>query len=159
MLRRMETMPHPRKEPVALPPEKQDVARRISDRLLGKGSGRRRRAPRLVLSNGEEVELPTEAALLVRDLFEALAQGQAVSVVPLHKELTTQEAADLLNISRQGLVDLLEGGALPFTRPGKHRRIRAADLLHYKRQRDGEREKALRELTRLSEEAGDYYGD
>ncbi len=154
-------MLHHANDPVSLPPEKRSVAQRISDRLSDKASGARegQKLPRLVLPNGEQVELPAEAALLLRDLFAALADGQAVSVVPLHKELTTQEAADLLNISRQGLVDLLEAGKLPFHKPNKHRRIRAADLLRYKQQRDEERAKALSDLTQLSEEMGDYYGE
>lgn len=154
-------MLHHTNDPISLPPEKRGVAQRISDRLVDEGSGPEadRKLPRLVLPNGEQVELPGEAALLLRDLFAALAEGQAVSVVPLHKELTTQEAADLLNISRQGLVDLLEAGKLPFHKPNKHRRIRAADLLRYKRQRDEERAQALRELTQLSEDTGDYYGE
>ena len=153
-------MLHHANDPIALPPEKLRVAQRISDRLGdGPGAGAGRALPRLVLPNGEQVELPHEAALLLRDLFAALADGQAVSVVPLQKELTTQEAADLLNMSRQGLVDLLEAGKLPFHRPNKHRRILAADLLRYKQQRDEERSRALRELTQLSEEIGDYYGE
>lgn len=153
-------MLHHANDPVSLPPEKRSVAQRISERLAPDeaGAATRQKLPRLVLPNGEELELPIEAAVLLRDLFAALADGQAVSVVPLHKELTTQEAADLLNISRQGLVDLLEAGKLPYHKPNKHRRIRAADLLHYKQRRDAEREQTLRELTQLSEETGDYYG-
>lgn len=153
-------MIHHLNDPVTLPPEKRGVAQRISDRLAGKtpdvspGPA----LPRLILPNGEQVELPAEAALLLRDLCAALAQGQAVSIVPLHKELTTQEAADILNISRQSLVDLLEAGKLPFSKPNKHRRIRAADLLAYKQHRDAERAEGLRELTQLSEDLGDYYG-
>ncbi|ATB30749.1 helix-turn-helix domain-containing protein [Melittangium boletus] len=148
-------------EPIALPPEKLPIAQRILRQLelATDGQGTKRQAPLLVLPNGDQVELPEEAAALLRDLFAALVDGEAVSVVPLHRELSTQEAADLLNISRQGLVNLLEAGKLPFYKPHKHRRIRAADLLRYKQRRDEERAEALRELTQLSEEAGDYFGE
>ncbi len=145
-------------DPVELPPEKRSIAERISTRLLSLGQQEGRK-PRLVLPNGEEVELPPELLLLLRDVTTALARGEPVSVVPMHRKLTTQEAADLLNISRQHLVNLLEAGEIPFTRPGKHRRVRAADVLAFKKKRDTERRTALRELTHLSEEAGDYFGD
>ena len=153
-------MLHHENEPIALPPEKLPLAQRIHRQLETAADVRsaKRRAPLLVLPNGDQVELPEEAAALLRDLFAALADGEAVSVVPLHRELSTQEAADLLNISRQGLVNLLEAGKLPFHKHNKHRRIRAADLLRYKRRRDEERAEALRELTQLSEESGDYFG-
>ncbi len=147
-------------EPIALPPEKLPLAQRIHRQLETAADvrGAKRQAPLLVLPNGEQVELPEEAAALLRDLFAALAEGEAVSVVPLHRELSTQEAADMLNISRQGLVNLLEAKKLPFHKHNKHRRILAADLLRYKRQRDEERAEALRELTQLSEEVGNYFG-
>jgi excisionase family DNA binding protein len=153
-------MLHPGNEPIALPPEKLPLAQHIHQQLetAPEALGAPPQALVLVLPNDERVELPDEAAALLRDLFAALAAGEAVSVVPQHRELSTQEAADLLNISRQGLVNLLEAGKLPFHKPNKHRRIRAADLLHYKRQRDRERAEALRELTQLSEEEGDYFG-
>jgi excisionase family DNA binding protein len=75
--------------------------------------------------------------------------------------MTTQEAADLLNISCQHLVELLEVGELPYTRSNadEHPRLLAADILAYKQRRDAERRTALRELTRMSEDAGDYFGD
>jgi excisionase family DNA binding protein len=153
-------LPFQLNDPVALPAEKRGVAERISARLLdpSRGTGRK---PVLTLPNGEEIELPAELLLLLRDVTAVLARGEPVSVVPLHREMTTQEAADLLNVSRQHLVELLEAGEIPFTRPGrgKHRRVLAADVLAYKKRRDGERRVALRELTHLSEDAGDYFGD
>ncbi|MCP3104950.1 helix-turn-helix domain-containing protein [Myxococcus sp. K15C18031901] len=149
-------------EPVALPPEKLRMAQDIRQRLesVADRRGARRKSPllALMLPDGGRLELPEETAVLLRDLFAALAEGEAVSIVPMHRELSTQEAADLLNISRQGLVNLLEAKKLPFFKHNKHRRILARDLLRYKRQRDEERAGALRELTQLSEESGDYFG-
>ncbi len=78
------------------------------------------------------VELPTSALRLLVDILSELADGNAVKVVPIHAQLTTQEAADLLNVSRPHLVKLLESGALQFHKAGKHRRVRFSDLMAYK---------------------------
>ena len=71
-----------------------------------------------------QIELPTSALRLLVDILAELAAGNAVRVVPVHAELTTQEAADLLNVSRPHFIKLLETHALPYHRTGKHRRIR-----------------------------------
>lgn len=76
--------------------------------------------------------------------------------MPYRQELTTQEAADFLNMSRQFFVTLLERGELPFEKVGTHRRVRFKDVLEYKERRRAERRQALAELTALAEERGDY---
>ena len=76
-------------------------------------------------NQAHQVELPTSALRLLVDVLSELAEGNAVKVVPIHAELTTQEAADMLNVSRPHLVKLLESGALAFHKTGKHRRIRS----------------------------------
>jgi excisionase family DNA binding protein len=81
-----------------------------------------------------------------------LADGNAVKVVPIHAELTTQEAADMLNVSRPHLVKLLESGALPFHKAGKHRRVRFADLMAFKAERDRASSLAMEELARQAQE-------
>src|ERR1700754_210623 len=83
-----------------------------------------------------QIELPTSALRLLVDVLAELADGNAVKVVPIHAELTTQEAADLLNVSRPHLVQLLEEGAIPFHRSGKHRLVRFSDLMQFKAVRD-----------------------
>jgi excisionase family DNA binding protein len=93
--------------------------------------------------------------ILVR-VAEVLERGDAITLVPVHQELTTQQAADLLNVSRQYLVRLLDEGKIPYMRTGKHRRLRIDDVLAYKQTRDRERDESLSELTRLSEEFGGY---
>ncbi|KJV28083.1 helix-turn-helix domain-containing protein [Luteibacter yeojuensis] len=103
------------------------------------------------------VELPTSALRLLVDILAELADGNAVKVVPVHAELTTQEAADLLNVSRPHLVKLLEEGVLPFHRTGKHRRVRFADLMKYKDARDNASEHAMAELSRQAQELGMGY--
>jgi excisionase family DNA binding protein len=80
----------------------------------------------------------------------------ASGVVPVGKELTTQQAADLLNVSRQYLVRLLDEGRILYTRTGKHRRLRFAEVLAFKERRDAERRVALRDLTQLTEDADGY---
>lgn len=75
-----------------------------------------------------------------------------MTLMPYHAELTTQEAADILNVSRPFLIGLLEGGQLPYHKVGTHRRVKFADLLIYKRRREVESEMALREIAAISQE-------
>ena len=103
------------------------------------------------------IELPTSALRLLVDILAELADGNAVQVVPVHAELTTQEAADLLNVSRPHLVKLLEAGKLPFHKTGKHRRIRFADLRRYKQERDEDSAAAMDDLARQAQELGMGY--
>lgn len=93
------------------------------------------------------VELPTAALRLLVDILSELADGNAVKVVPIHAELTTQEAADLLNVSRPHLVKLLETGDLPFHKTGKHRRVRFSDLMAYKTAQEQASAVAMEELA------------
>ena len=112
--------------------------------------------PKLVGSQGEEIELPSSVIQALRQLVHYLAHDQAVAVLPINKELSTQEAADILNVSRPYLVKLLEEGRIPFTRAGTHRRVAIADLLVYKMQFENARKETLDELTQLSEDMGLY---
>lgn len=111
---------------------------------------------RLVGPDGEQIELPEPAFRVLRDAIHQLNQGHAVAIMPVHMELTTQEAADLLQVSRQYLVRLLEQGAIPFHRAGTHRRVKFGDLMEYKRRRDSKRRQGLERLTQLSEDLDLY---
>ena len=111
---------------------------------------------KLVGPDGTVTALPESVFLLLERVIEVLARGDAITVVPVGKELTTQQAADILNVSRQYLVRLLDDGKIPFHKTGTHRRVRMEDLLAYKRVRDQERMDALDELTRISQELGGY---
>ncbi len=112
--------------------------------------------PALLGRQGEKVALPASALRLFHEMIHLLAQGRVVTVVPAGKELTTRQAAAILNVSRPYFVRLLDAGDIPFGRTGTHRRIRFEDLMAYKRQRDTRRAEGLRKLTQASEELGLY---
>lgn len=112
---------------------------------------------RLVGPEGESMELPEPIYQLLRQVAEALRLGQGVVMMPLHALLTTNEAAEILNVSRPHLIKQLDAGAMPFERVGTHRRIRLSELLDYKERRDADRREALEALARQAEDLGlDY---
>jgi excisionase family DNA binding protein len=100
------------------------------------------------------VKLPATAAGLLLRILEEMARGNAVTIIPVHAELTTQEAADMLNISRPSLIQLLDEGKIEYRRVGTHRRVRFEAVLKYKRQMDEQRRAALRELAAYDQELG-----
>lgn len=118
------------------------------------GQGRAVHVEAIEERNGhkETFVLPAAAVRLLVDMLGQMAAGHAVTVVPIHAELTTQQAADMLNVSRPFLVGLLEQDKLPFHKVGTHRRVRYGDLLAYIRcERDARRE-ALDDLARQGQE-------
>ena len=106
--------------------------------------------------NGEHLVLPPEVFEVLRDVVAAMAKGQAVTIAPVHQRLTTQEAADLLGISRPTLVKLLESGDIPFEQPGRHRRVRLADVLAYRAERSVHAREALDRMVAIADESGMY---
>lgn len=102
--------------------------------------------------DGQDLVLPRQALILLRDLLADMAQGDAVTVVPLHAEMTTQQAADILNVSRPYLITLLEKGELPYTKVGTHRRIQLKDLMAYKDKIGKQSAKAMDELVSIAQE-------
>jgi excisionase family DNA binding protein len=145
--------------PVSAPPRDRATLRQLREALKGsdapKKKGRVRRCE-LVGPEGQRIPLPDAAFYVLERVVEVLERGDAITVVPVGKELTTQQAADLLNVSRQYLVRVLDGGRIPFSKTGTHRRVKVEDVLAFKRRRDEERRGALDELTALSEELGGY---
>lgn len=109
----------------------------------------------LIGPQGERIPLPSTIFYVLVRVAEVLAHGDAITVAPVGRELTTQQAANILNVSRQYLVRLLDGGQIPYRKLGKHRRLRIEDVLTYKESRDLARREGLRELSRLSQEETD----
>lgn len=142
--------------PVSAPVRDRGKLAALSTALrISRGRAARTR-PKLVGPDGHEHELPESAYYLLRRVAEVLARGDAITLVQVGRELTTQQAADLLNVSRQYLVRLLEEDKVPHTRTGKHRRLKLEDVLAYKAKRDKERAKGLAALTALTGEMGGY---
>lgn len=115
-------------------------------------------AATLLGAGGEAVELPRSVHEVLVRVVRELTRGNAVTVLPVHAELTTQEVADLLTVSRPYLIGLIDQGVLPCTRTaGNHRRLRLTDVLAYKRARDAERRAALDEMSAEAERLGLRY--
>lgn len=100
--------------------------------------------------------IPRPAAILFAQILDALARGQGVQIIPKDAELTTQQAADMLNVSRPYLISLLESDQIPYRKVGRHRRITFENLMNYKRHDDLDRRAAADDLADLSEELGLY---
>lgn len=111
---------------------------------------------KLVGANGEQIIIPDSIYQVLLQVVQAMASGKAISIIPQEQELTTQQAAEFLNVSRPYLIKLLEQGEIPHIKVGSHRRVRFDDLMKYKQQRDTERSKFLDQLIAESQEMGFY---
>jgi excisionase family DNA binding protein len=100
--------------------------------------------------------IPRATAVMFAQILDLLGQGRGVQIIPKEVELSTQQAADMLNVSRPYLIGLLESGEIPFRKVGRHRRIRFEDLMDYKRRDDLKRRAAADDLASISKELGLY---
>ncbi|MDI6097242.1 helix-turn-helix domain-containing protein [Actinoplanes sp. NEAU-A12] len=107
---------------------------------------------KLVGPDGSQLDIPAELYELLRDVVGALSQGMAISIAPHNTMLTTQEAADLLNISRPTLVRLLTDGEIPHSLRGRHRRVLLRDILDYSERTRTERRRALDQMAADAED-------
>ncbi len=112
---------------------------------------------RLVSPDGAEVEIPESAFVALRAIVQNMARGRTMTLIPHDKELTTKEAADILNVSRPFLVKLLDRDEIPYKRVGTHRRLNVEDVLAYRQRRAVRRREKLRELTELSSQVEGGY--
>lgn len=103
-------------------------------------------------TSGTILALPLPALRLLHAILKEMAQGNAITLLPANVMLTTQEAADILSVSRPFLVGLLEAGKIPYQRLGSHRRILFKDLMAFKEKTDAAREEAFRQLTEEAQE-------
>jgi excisionase family DNA binding protein len=138
----------------------QQVSEQAQEALRSLSSVARRKSAREIrvaadgTAKAVSVTVPREAFELFLEVLGQMANGNAVTIVPVHAELTTQQAADLLNVSRPFLVGLLEEGKIPFRLVGSHRRVRFADLTTYKESDQKRRRDVLDALTEDAQRHG-----
>lgn len=142
------------KVPPHIPSEQEIEVARESSRLLAAYLGKGETARVRVIDGDKDITLPVSALHMLVDILNNMAQGNAVTMVPVNAELTTQQAADFLNVSRPHLVKLLEDGKLPFRLVGTHRRVPFKELLAYQQIANEKSRKAADELTRQAQELG-----
>lgn len=136
------------------------IARESSRQLATHKFGRRSSVRIQVLDDGKEAEtlsVPASALRMFLQVLTEMSQGNSVTLIPTHAELTTQRAADLLNVSRPYLVKLLDEAKIPCRTVGKFRRVRFDDLMAYKRKDDEARAKVLDQLTAEAQDLGMGY--
>ena len=139
----------------ALPTPEAAKSAETALRLLAPLKRRAARSVRLRVADArDEVVLPREAFELLLGVLGAMADGNAVTIVPVHTELTTQQAADLLHVSRPYLVQLLDGGQIPFRMVGTHRRVLARDVFKYRDEARAASEHAMEELAAIAQKHG-----
>ena len=104
----------------------------------------------------DKIRVPLKALKLLAKILKAMGDGKPISLVPVAAEMTTQSAAEFLGCSRPHFVKLLEEGKIPFTKIGKHRRVKFEDVSHYKDQMKKEQENLIIQMMKSDEESGLY---
>lgn len=110
----------------------------------------------MIKSDGQEIEIPSIISKVLYEIISIMSKGGAMTIIPMEKELTTQQAADILNVSRPFLIKLLENGKIPFHKVGTHRKIYMKDLMDYKENFNINRSNKISEMITLSQEYGLY---
>jgi excisionase family DNA binding protein len=144
---------------IHLPTAHEAEQAKITSRALSKYAHNERLHLKIANNSNEadDLILPGHALNLLLEILTEMSKGNAITVMPIHAELSTQETAELLNVSRPYLVELLEQGKIPFRKVGTHRRVLAKDVFIYKQRIDAERLQALEELTAQAQELGMGY--
>lgn len=142
-----------------LPTKEEAEAAKVTSRTLSKYANSDRLNLKVTLNGGEaeDLILPGFAINMLLDVLTEMSKGNAVTLMPINAELSTQQAAELLNVSRPHLVSLLEQGELPYRKVGTHRRVMAKDVFGYKQRIDEARQKSLDELAAQAQELGMGY--
>ena len=142
-----------------LPPSETDadLARTASSKIIPFVREKGTKTVHLTFADGKEsIVLPSGSLEMFNSILEAMAAGHGVMIFPQHAELTTMEAADILNVSRPYLIGLLDKKEIPFRLVGRHRRIRIEDVMKYKEDIDRRREAILDQMVAEAEELGLY---
>jgi len=134
---------------VQLPTEQEVEEAKLSSRTLSKYANAERVQLSIKGSNNQSdsLILPGHALQILLDVLSEMSRGNAISIIPIHAELSTQEAANILNVSRPFLVGLLEKDEINFHKVGSHRRVLAKDVIEYKQRIDTERTVTLDNLA------------
>ncbi len=109
---------------------------------------------RVQLDDGKTLILPESVSRLLSHILTEMAEGNAVTMIPIHREMTTQEAADFLNVSRPYLIGLLESGEIEFHKVGTHRRVQFQEIMKYKNKITNARSNTLDEMAKQAQELG-----
>lgn len=153
----MMTAPARERTTVTPNPIHEDEVKKLAKFLQAAPSAEGRQAPYLVSPTGERQEIPADVFAMLTHIVESLSAGRGVSVVPTNVQLTTQQAADHLGMSRPTLVKLLERGDIPFTKVGRHRRVKLENLIEYENRARYDRRQALDALTADETDEGTYF--
>lgn len=137
-------------EPVVPTQHDVEVASQVMSEL--KGSSEPSKEFTLSSSSGFRIDLSEGAFSLLVKILDEMSKGNGLMVMPIHAELTTQQAGDFLNVSRPFLIGMLEKGEIPFRTVGRHRRIRLEDIMKYKKQIETKRLEVLDELAEQAQE-------
>lgn len=140
------------REPLAPEPEEVEESKRIVEAARGACDGGIAIRIRDHAGSSKSFALPARFGRFVLEALSQLAQGNAIRLVQIRRELTTHEAADLLNVSRTYLIGLLDRGEIPYRFVGSHRRIGLADLLAYREKSDRRRKNALAAIAAEAQE-------
>ena len=138
-----------------IPNDKEAKLAADSSRILAACSGRGDTATLRLIDDEKDITVPVKAIHMLADILNQMAQGNAVSIVPIHAELTTQQAADMLNVSRPYLIkNILDTGKMAYHKSGTRRKILYKDLLAYKNKDLEERKALMVELAKQAQELG-----
>lgn len=142
-----------------LKPTKQDqkAALESYDDLILKLNTIKNENPEIEIEETEEkIRIPLSALKLLANILKEMSQGKPISIVPVATEVTTQAAAEMLGCSRPHIVKLLETGKIPFTKVGKHRRIKYEDIISYRKEMKAEQARIISEIMENDEKDGLY---
>ena len=147
-----------RMTPVGASPDEKSSIDQLSAALHGVIRAKKRRAGKclLVTSEGDKLPIPATLFYLLEQTASLLSRGMLVAIMPEGSKITTQQAADLLNMSRQYVVRLCSDGKIPFEWVGRHRRLKVEDVIVFKERWDRDQWRHHRRLVRLAQAEGDY---